>query len=63
MQLRCGQYMASHSVDQWSQQRAGGTDPARQQRAIQVDALAGVDDGLAVQRQMIGELRHQNMRQ
>jgi hypothetical protein len=55
--------MAPNGVDQRAQQSAGGTDPARQQRAIKVDAFAGVNNGLAVQRQMIGELGYQDMRQ
>lgn len=63
MQLRGRQYVAANGVDQRAQQRAGGADPARQQRAIEVDTFAGVNDGLAVQRQMIGELCHQDVRQ
>ena len=63
MQLRCGQHMVSNGVDQRTQQCAGRADPTRQLRAIQVDAFAGVDDGLAVQRQMVGELRYQDVRQ
>lgn len=51
VQLRCCQHMAPNGVDQRAQQRAGGADPARQQRAIEVDTFAGVNDGLAVQRQ------------
>jgi hypothetical protein len=34
----------------------GVTNPVRQRGAIQLDALAGVDLGLPVQRQMIGIL-------
>jgi hypothetical protein len=53
---------ATNGINQRAQQRAGGANIARQQRAIEVDAFAGVNDDLAVQRQMIGELR-QHMRQ
>lgn len=55
--------MAANGIDQRAQQRAGGTDPTGQQSPIKVDAFAGVNDGLAVQRQMIGELGHQDVRQ
>lgn len=41
----------------------GCTDPAGQQGAIKVNAFASADDGLAIQRQMIGEPRHQNVRE
>ena len=53
--------MAANGIDQRAQQRAGGVYPARQQRPIEVDTFPGVKDGLAVQRQMIGELCHQYM--
>jgi hypothetical protein len=36
-------------------------DPVRQRGAIQIDALAGVNLGLPVQRQMIGILGHQHL--
>jgi hypothetical protein len=36
-------------------------DPIGQRRAIQIDALPGVNLGLAVERQMVRILRHQNL--
>src|SRR5271166_5726184 len=38
-------------------------DPVSQSRAIEFDAFTGVDAGLAVQRHMVAELRHQNLRE
>jgi hypothetical protein len=63
MQFRRRQHMTSNGIDQRTQQRADRANPARQQRTIKIDAFAGIDDGLAIQRQMIGEFRHQDMRQ
>jgi hypothetical protein len=40
--------MAPNGIDQRAQQRAGGAAPGRQQRAIEVNTFAGVNDGLAV---------------
>lgn len=39
------------------------THPFRKQRAIQIDTLARIDRRLAVQRQMVRELRDQHMGQ
>ena len=36
MQFRYRQHVTPNGVNQWSQQRAGCADPARQQRAIEV---------------------------
>jgi hypothetical protein len=36
-------------------------DPVRQRRSVQIDALPGVDLRLAVQRQMVGIFRHQDL--
>lgn len=63
MQLCCRQHVPPNGVHQWTQQCAGSADPTGQQRAIKVNAFASVDDGLAVQWQMIGEIRHQDMRE
>jgi hypothetical protein len=41
---------------QRAKQEGGPAGPVRQGRAIEVDALAGVDLGLAIERQMIGVL-------
>ena len=39
----------------------GAADPVGQRRAIEIDALPGVDLGLAIQRQMVGIFGHQNL--
>jgi hypothetical protein len=46
---------------QRAQVPGGMADPVRQRRAIQVDALAAVNLGLAIQRQMVGIFGHQNL--
>ena len=43
------------------QQEGRASHPVGQGRAIQGDALAGIDLGLSIQRQMIGELRDQHL--
>ena len=45
----------------WPQQEGGTADPISQGRAIQIDALAGVNLRLAIQRKVIGVLRHQHL--
>jgi hypothetical protein len=54
--------MAPDRIDERAQQGAGGTDPAGQQCAVQIDAVARVDHRLPIQRQVIGKLGDQNMR-
>lgn len=44
-------------IDQWLQQPANLVDPVGHHRAIEIDAVTGVDLGLAVQRQVIRVLR------
>ena len=39
----------------------GAADPVGQRRAIEIDALAGVDLGLPIQRQVIGIFGHQHL--
>ncbi len=63
MQLACGKHVVAHSGYQRSQQLAGRANPAGQRGAIQIDAFAGVDFGLPVERLVVGVLRHQHMRQ
>ena len=46
---------------QRTQVPGGMADPVRQRRTIQIDALAGVNLGLPVQRQMIGIFGHQHL--
>ena len=45
------------------EQPGGLTHPVTQRRAIEVNALSGIDLALAIQRQMIDKLRHQQMRE
>ena len=44
-----------------AQQRADGTNPAAKHSPVEIDAKASVNDGLPVQRLVIGELRYQNL--
>ena len=50
-------------LDQRLQQLAALADPVGERGAIQIDAFAGVDLALPVQRQVIGILGHQHMRE
>ena len=63
MQLGCRQNVITNGGNQQSEQLAGCADPAGQRRAIQIDAFAGADVGLPVERLMIGVVRHQHMSQ
>src|SRR5664279_6436103 len=53
--------MCAHVVGNWFQMEAGSACPITQCRAIQVNALAGVDLGLPVERQVIAELRDDDL--
>jgi hypothetical protein len=55
--------MAPDRIDEWALQRAGDADPTGQQCAVQIDAIACIDHRLPIQRQVIGKLGHQTMRQ
>jgi hypothetical protein len=44
------------------EQELGLTHPTREGRAVELDAFACIDAGLAVQRGMVGELRDDHMR-
>jgi hypothetical protein len=46
---------------QRAQMEGGMPNPVRQRRSIESDALAGIDLGLPVERQMIGIFGHQNL--
>ena len=46
---------------QRAQVPGGMADPVCQRRAIQIDALAGINLGLAVERQVVGIFGHQNL--
>jgi hypothetical protein len=56
-------HVGGERIDQRLQRRRGRTDPARQRRGFQVDARAGEDLGLAIERQMVVVLRHQDLGQ
>jgi len=63
MQCVRAHHIGRQRVDQRLQRRRGGADPAGQGRGFQGDAVAGEDLGLAIERQVIVELRHDDMRQ
>ena len=46
---------------QRAQMEGGMPNPVRQCRAVELDALAGINLGLPVERQMIGIFGHQNL--
>ena len=58
-----GANVAADGLGQGIQQEHRLADPVGQRRAIEFDAFAGIDAGLAVQRCMVAELRHQNLRE
>jgi hypothetical protein len=55
--------MPPEDFHQRIQHPAGAADPVRHRRAVQVNALAGVDFALPVQGQMIGILGDKDVRQ
>ena len=57
------QHVALQRFHQRAHQRAASTDPPGHRRAVQFDAIPGVDCRLPVQRLMIGEFRHQDLGQ
>ncbi len=57
------QHIAPDRFHQRRQHAARAADPIGQRRAVQIDAFPLVDLRLPVQRQVIGILRHQHMRQ
>jgi hypothetical protein len=63
VQLLGGQNIAAQLFDQRSDQAAGLADPLGQRRTVEVDALAGIDIGLPVKRQVIAKLGRQDMGQ
>ena len=58
-----GQHIAPDGIGQRLQQRRRLADPAGERRAVEIDAIAGEDPGLAIQRQVIAVLRDQHMRE
>jgi len=63
IQIGAGEHVATDRVDQLVQQCTGGADLVPQQRAFQLNAFAGIDHRLPIQRKMVGELGHQDVRQ
>ena len=53
--------MALDPLAQGFEQSGETADPARHDRTVDLNAAAGVDVGLTMQRQMIAELRHDDM--
>ena len=53
--------MALDPLAQGFEQSGETADPARHDRTVDLNAAAGVDAGLAMQRQMIAKLRHDDM--
>src|SRR5205814_3742900 len=58
--IRCRQ-MRAHALGDRFQMEAGSACPITQCRTIQLNALAGVDLGLPVERQVIAELRDDDL--
>lgn len=58
-----GEDIGRQRVDQGFERCRRGADPTGQGRGFQADALSGEDLGLTVQRQVIVELRHDDVRQ
>ena len=53
--------MLEQTLVQGAQLGGGATDPVRERRAVELDALAGVDLALAVERQVVGVFADQHM--
>jgi hypothetical protein len=58
-----GQFPEPHqeTLMQRAQMPGSMTDPVCQRRPVQIDALAGINLGLAIQRQVVGIFGHQNL--
>jgi hypothetical protein len=63
MDLVAFQHFLADAADDGIKQRGCLTDPARQRRAVDIQALGGHHLGLPIKRQMIVELRNDDMRQ
>ena len=61
MELVGAEHMAADSLDQWLEQGARPTDPVGERGAVEIDAFAGVDLALPIQRQVIGILGNQHV--
>jgi hypothetical protein len=58
-----GEDIGGEGIDERLQCRRRGADPTGQGRGLQAHPVAGEDLGLAIERQMIVVLRHDNMSQ
>jgi hypothetical protein len=63
MQLAGRHHVTTQCFHQRVQQLTAPTYPVRQSRSFQFYSLTGVDLALTVEREMVGILRNQNMRQ
>jgi hypothetical protein len=63
VQLACRENMIAHGLNQRREQFACCADPSGQRGAVEIDAFAGIDLRLTVERCVIGILRHQHMRE
>jgi hypothetical protein len=63
VQLACRHHVTMKRFHQRVQQLTASPYPVRQRRSFQFDSLARVHLALAIEREMIGILRHQNVRQ
>jgi hypothetical protein len=61
VQHAAGADMTSNRCGERRQQELGLPHPIREGRAVELDAFARIDDGLAVQRGVVGELRDQDV--
>ena len=61
MQRVGAHHLGGERINQRRHGRRGRSDPAGQRRGLQVNALAGEDLGLAVERQVVVVLRHDDM--
>jgi hypothetical protein len=63
MDLRGGEDVPLDPGDDRIEQPSRLADPIAQRRAVEVQSFPGIDLGLAIQRQVVAVLRHQQMRQ
>ncbi len=61
VQRGAGPDVAADRLGQGREQERGLPDPVGQRRAVEVHAFAAIDDGLAVERQVVAVLGHQHM--
>ena len=57
------EHMGADRLDQRHQRRRRGADPVGQRRDVEIDAFAGIDVALAVERQVQAVLGEQHMRE